>query len=121
MDDLVGGVFVLPGWLAPWRVRREAPSPVVERPPFRPRVPSRTLVETIWEQYFRPITNEYGMLPTECRRVRELFVAVVQDRMAQGLPAREAFIAGQEAVRPYMKKRGSSLYTINGVQRCDYC
>lgn len=32
MDDLVGGVFVLPRWLAPWRVRREAPSTVVERP-----------------------------------------------------------------------------------------
>lgn len=120
MDDLVGGVFVLPRWLAPWRVRREAPSFAVERPP-RPYVPARSIIAEVWGHYFKSVIQDAELTPTESRRARELFIRVVQEKMMEGRPAKEAFMAGQDRVMPYLRKRGAHLWTSNGVQRCDYC
>lgn len=120
MEHLVDGVFVLPRWLAPWRIWRQAPSTALERPaetkPGKSPI-NEFMLERVWEDYFLPTLRDRDLTKGEILRAKGLFVNTILGKMVRTGDIRKSLEYAEEAIRPYIKARTRAGY----VEKCDFC
>jgi hypothetical protein len=78
----------------------------------------RIRFEMVWDNYFAPIARQYGMTKGETWTAKTIFVTTAYGQHRMGRSAQEIVMAGEAAVRPYMKPRRAYR---GGCRKCDYC